>query len=945
MKKGKFKSNLIKIAVVLICLCSLTFAMPQKSKGIELPWDNAGTKILNKVYEALDGIVGDLVNLILRVPDGVLHIVDFYVAGLKEPIRFQVEEKEVIYNFGVTPYEIFKSGVYEYDEANDVYITKIGMLDINFFSNDFVKSERSGGIVISEKLAPAISKVYDNIRNLCIIIMMLVLMYIGIKIMISSIAEQQAKYKQLLIDWLVAFSLLFIMHYIMSFIVNINYLVIEMLCNDEGDSYYVADEEADQVDEVDESWTETTNRIIRRDDQEDFSFGDSYLAAIDLNAQSSGSGSNASIINNAGDEIDVSSWGNDGVVPLNLVILEDNDDGVKRIFKLNTLSYIRTVSYMSLRNEGKDDDHKVYLMGDGKITNATDLDAMGYSILYVVLMVEIVMFIVIYIKRVIQLAFLTMVAPLVALMYPIDKIGDGKAQAFNTWFKDYLFGVLIQPMHLLLYTVFIRAAGSLLSNNIVYALAIYAYMIPAEKYFKKLLGFEKSSGVGMGGPLAGALGAGLAMGGLNRLAGIGPGPKGGGKGKTEPRKHKIRKLDPSASGGGAPSSSGSNTGANVPSSAGLRRRLARGTGSTSGLVPGAGNNKKKKPILGGVPRAIGRSTLRGISRAATGGKYESLRGSGAQLAAVKNLVGKGFRGAARVAGAASLGTAGLIAGTASAIVNGNEGDIFKGALIGVTTGNKQFGNAAGWLTAGADSLSGTFVSDLAANNDWVAEKVRVNDAMAQFAPELADMNSADRKKYSDTIKQTAAYVSFDSMDDVKAMTKALEASGNNSADAVDAFNAAKSFGKLDVKHNKDAFMENPDILKKASEMAGGITPPAQRDASSYSNADVANEFADAKRLQAKQLKRQEAELEAERDKKLHNATSNRRKQQIEDEINEKIAELRANQKDDATLLAEAKAAKANADNKAAMDAYAAQLQPQLDILYDRALAAQSKLQK
>lgn len=662
-------------------------------------------------------------------------------------------------------------------------------------------------------------------------------------------------------------------------------------------------------------------------------------------------------VNLRGEDINTEEWGDDGKVYINAVIpsnaifnyvraVSDNQslDSIEGsyIYKLNTMSYVRTIAYHALR------DKKAYLIGSGVSREVSKTEEMGYTVLYVVLMIETIMFAVIYTKRVIQLAFLTMIAPLVALMYPIDKIGDGKAQAFNSWFKDYLFGVLIQPMHLLLYTVFIRAAGSLLQKNIIYALAIYAYMIPAEKYFKKLLGFEKSSGVGSGGPIAGALGAGLAMGGLNRLSGIGPGPKGGGKGKTDPRKHKIRKLDPSASGGGAPSSSGG-SGANAPSSAGLRGRLGRRARSTSGLVPGAGSDKNKKRFLGGVPRAlplaVGRSLRRGISRAATGGRYESLRGSGPKLAAMTHLAGKGFRGAARVIGAASLGTAGLIAGTASAIVNGNEGDIFKGALIGVTTGNKQFGNAAGWITGGLEDISGTFVSDMAANSDWVAEKVRVNDAMAQFAPELADMSSADRKKYSDTIKQTAAYVSFDSMDDVKAMTKALEASGNNSADAVDAFNAAKSFGKLDIKHNKDAFMENPDILKKASEMAGGITPPAQRDASSYSNADVANELAEAKRLQAKQLKRQEAELEAERDKKLHNATSNRRKQQIEQEIDEKIAELRANQKDDATLLAEAKAAKANADNKAAMDAYAAQLQPQLDILYDRALAAQSKLQK
>ena len=42
-----------------------------------------------------------------------------------------------------------------------------------------------------------------------------VLIYIGIRIIISSASQDKAKYKQRLIDWLVAFCLLFFMHYIM----------------------------------------------------------------------------------------------------------------------------------------------------------------------------------------------------------------------------------------------------------------------------------------------------------------------------------------------------------------------------------------------------------------------------------------------------------------------------------------------------------------------------------------------------------------------------------------------------------------------------------------------------------------------------------------------------------------------------------------------------------
>ena len=57
------------------------------------------------------------------------------------------------------------------------------------------------------------------------------------------------------------------------------------------------------------------------------------------------------------------------------------------------------------------------------------------------------------------MSFFTMIAPLVALTYPVDKVKDGKAQAFDMWFKEYIFNLLIQPMHLILYTIL---------NNIIY---------------------------------------------------------------------------------------------------------------------------------------------------------------------------------------------------------------------------------------------------------------------------------------------------------------------------------------------------------------------------------------------------------------------------------------------------------------------------------------------
>ena len=82
------------------------------------------------------------------------------------------------------------------------------------------------------------------------------------------------------------------------------------------------------------------------------------------------------------------------------------------------------------------------------------------------------------------MTFLTIIAPLVALTYPIDKMNDGKAQAFNAWFKEYIFNLLIQPMHLIIYTVLVGSAMEFASKNIIYVVVCLGFMVPAEKLLR-----------------------------------------------------------------------------------------------------------------------------------------------------------------------------------------------------------------------------------------------------------------------------------------------------------------------------------------------------------------------------------------------------------------------------------------------------------------------------
>lgn len=132
---------------------------------------------------------------------------------------------------------------------------------------------------------------------------------------------------------------------------------------------------------------------------------------------------------------------------------------------------------------------------------------MGYSVLYVGLTIYTVYFAIVYLKRLLMLAFFTMIAPLVALTYPLDKIKDGKAQAFNYWFKEYMFYALLQPMHMVLYTVLVSSAISIAADNLLYAIVALAFIVPAEKILKQMFGIKGQTESSIAGFAGGALAA------------------------------------------------------------------------------------------------------------------------------------------------------------------------------------------------------------------------------------------------------------------------------------------------------------------------------------------------------------------------------------------------------------------------------------------------------
>lgn len=106
---------------------------------------------------------------------------------------------------------------------------QVPFLDVNFFNFSMAGGEEIQTDSIVYIIRENISVWYYIIRNISIIGLLITLLYIGIRMAFSTIGEQRAKYKELLISWVTSFIIVFFIHYVMIIILNINSSLIELI--------------------------------------------------------------------------------------------------------------------------------------------------------------------------------------------------------------------------------------------------------------------------------------------------------------------------------------------------------------------------------------------------------------------------------------------------------------------------------------------------------------------------------------------------------------------------------------------------------------------------------------------------------------------------------------------------------------------------------------------
>ena len=344
-----------------------------------------------EVGEVVGGAIGGALTFINPFDTFLVDVEDFDankygMSAEGEDVDYKIKEDDLDQGwFGLGTYQI---PIIKYS-PDKIFSNKIPALDVNFINPKNWNNQEMNEKSVTLALHSTIANWYIALRNLAIVALLSVLLYVGIRMVISSTASDKAKYKQMIIDWIIALCILFFLHYIMSFILTVTSMVTE---------------------------------------------------GID-----------------AASEI--------------VVQIDRGTDNLK--FKTDLTGWVRMqVQYKDLGIR------------------------MIYLIFYLALVIYTVMFTWIYVKRAITMAFLTLMAPLVAITYPIDKIGDGKAQAYGIWLKEFIFNALLQPFHLIIYTIFLGSSMEIAIKNPIYAILFLAFIIPSEKLLRKMFGFDKSSTAG-----------------------------------------------------------------------------------------------------------------------------------------------------------------------------------------------------------------------------------------------------------------------------------------------------------------------------------------------------------------------------------------------------------------------------------------------------------------
>lgn len=260
----------------------------------------------------------------------------------------------------------------------DIIFNKIQLLDVNVFTNTPGGMAISSGSVVGI-IHEGIRTWYYTFRNVGIAGMLITLLYLGIRMALSTVPEGKAKYKQMLIGWIYGFAIVFFVHYFILIVITFNESLLQILPKE---------------------------------------------------------------------------------TELGTTIFQEIEAGMYQI---------------------------------------DFVDSMLYIVVFLILLYYTIRFLFVYLKRYLTVMILIMMAPLMGIVYSIDRINGNKTSGhFTIWLQEFTINVLIQFVHAVIYVVFvatvlqmIQQAASIATMIIVFIML--KFMLEAEVLVKRMFKLNKAT--------------------------------------------------------------------------------------------------------------------------------------------------------------------------------------------------------------------------------------------------------------------------------------------------------------------------------------------------------------------------------------------------------------------------------------------------------------------
>ena len=194
-------------------------------------------KFIKKLKEVLNLLIGLILWAMRSVVVGWIEIAEIFLTGLLG----ELGDKQDFFEY--VGESMNKMDTYEQRVVNieRIIFNEIELFNIDIFDTDSgTKTAAGKGIentvhntyaktikVIKESVA----KWYITLRLVVIAMMLILLIFIGIKIAFSTIASEKSVYKQMLFDWVAGIIIIFTIHYMMAGIIDINNKIVKAIGN------------------------------------------------------------------------------------------------------------------------------------------------------------------------------------------------------------------------------------------------------------------------------------------------------------------------------------------------------------------------------------------------------------------------------------------------------------------------------------------------------------------------------------------------------------------------------------------------------------------------------------------------------------------------------------------------------------------------------------------